>query len=87
MVACVVGVVGVVGVDAKKAWAGSANNVVASAAAQQERIASHGACSANAATKIAVHKVGVLFFIIRSFMAANCARRSLEMRGAFRCSV
>ena len=35
--------------------------------AKQERIISHGAFSAHVATKIAVYKVGVLFFIIRSF--------------------
>ncbi len=35
--------------------------------AKQERIISHGAFSAHVATKIAAYKVGVLFFIIRSF--------------------
>ena len=37
--------------------------------AKQERIISHGAFSAHVATKIAAYKVGVLFFIIRSFLA------------------
>ncbi len=37
--------------------------------AKQERIISQGAFSAHVATKIAAYKVGVLFFIIRSFLA------------------
>ena len=48
--------------------------------AKQERITSHGAVSANVATKIAVYKVGVLFFIIRSFTVSIVRRAWLLLR-------
>ena len=55
--------------------------------AKQERITSHGAFSANVATKIAVYKVGVLFFIIRSFTLSIVRRAWLRLRQVFKYSV